>query len=484
MDSSAVDMFMMLTGASLDVALRCLEITSGNIELATEMYFEDPQTFGEATNQQSSDMSWDNRQYKSSESPPYIPPEDDENVRAPIPQRKEVLMAPDPMDHLRPLIANPYQMRQQLNQSIPSPFYPNSDAIDPFGDFATESELNERAKSSRLEQLFQPPTKIMFKGTLEEAKHHAQEKKQWVMVNIKMFGEFSCEVQNRDLWSDKDVQDFVRANFIFLQLSNTSSEGETFLRRYPTDSFPYIAILDPRTGERVKLYSYHLSPSEFLGEVTEWLSEHSLEDFDLKMSSFGDQPRKTTPNRSGELIGLSEEEQIEAAIAMSLAENEKPLPHKAPYNAERQNSFSQTNSSFNGPLSSQNNLSAFSLDRSFSNFGSTSTSSPAPLQIPSPVQTPPPSTSAIIPNLRPEIPANAPNATKIQIRLLDNSKPVFRFLKTDKVRTVYEHVKASVPSLKDINFELMMHTKKMSEQLDLTIEEADMANASLTVSLP
>lgn len=37
-----------------------------------------------------------------------------------------------------------------------------------------------------------------------------------------------------------------------------------YLSFYPVDSVPHIAIIDPRTGERVKVWNTSLTPAEFL----------------------------------------------------------------------------------------------------------------------------------------------------------------------------------------------------------------------------
>lgn len=40
----------------------------------------------------------------------------------------------------------------------------------------------------------------------------------WIMVNIMNSQEFSCQILNRDLWSDKEVQRTIREHFYFLQV--------------------------------------------------------------------------------------------------------------------------------------------------------------------------------------------------------------------------------------------------------------------------
>lgn len=39
------------------------------------------------------------------------------------------------------------------------------------------------------------------------------------MINVQDPTEFSCQVLNRDLWSDTIVKDIVKESFIFLQVS-------------------------------------------------------------------------------------------------------------------------------------------------------------------------------------------------------------------------------------------------------------------------
>jgi len=41
----------------------------------------------------------------------------------------------------------------------------------------------------------------------------------WIMVNIMDSREFACQILNRDLWSDRTVQQTIRENFYFLQVS-------------------------------------------------------------------------------------------------------------------------------------------------------------------------------------------------------------------------------------------------------------------------
>jgi len=42
----------------------------------------------------------------------------------------------------------------------------------------------------------------------------------WIMVSIMNSSEFACQILNRDLWSDRNVQKTVRENFYFLQVGS------------------------------------------------------------------------------------------------------------------------------------------------------------------------------------------------------------------------------------------------------------------------
>ena len=70
----------------------------------------------------------------------------------------------------------------------------------------------------------------------------------WIMVNIMNSQEFPCQILNRDLWSDKEVQKTIRENFYFLQYTHDEVEGLRYQRTYPFNDHPHISIIDPRTG--------------------------------------------------------------------------------------------------------------------------------------------------------------------------------------------------------------------------------------------
>ena len=91
------------------------------------------------------------------------------------------------------------------------------------------------------------------------------------MVNIQNVQEFSCQVLNRDVWSNPAVKEIITEHFVFwqvwvklsylfnapttfgltsffLKVYHDSSEGQRYMQFYNVIEFPYIAVLDPRTG--------------------------------------------------------------------------------------------------------------------------------------------------------------------------------------------------------------------------------------------
>lgn len=117
------------------------------------------------------------------------------------------------------------------------------------------------------------------------------------MINVQDPTEFSCQVLNRDLWSDSIVKDIVKESFIFLQVSqwhfvckvvshflmllwtekynNGSPEGARYNTFYSVNAYPHLAIVDARTGERIKVWEKALSPTDFMMDVTEFMEQNS-----------------------------------------------------------------------------------------------------------------------------------------------------------------------------------------------------------------
>ena len=62
------------------------------------------------------------------------------------------------------------------------------------------------------------------------------------------------------------MKETVRDNFIFLFYESNSDEAREHLNYYSFSNYPYVAILDPLTRERVKFWSTLMAPDDFLME--------------------------------------------------------------------------------------------------------------------------------------------------------------------------------------------------------------------------
>ncbi|CAH1782186.1 unnamed protein product [Owenia fusiformis] len=136
------------------------------------------------------------------------------------------------------------------------------------------------------------------------------------MVNIQNVQEFSCQVLNRDIWNNHAVKTIIETHFIFWQVYQDSEEGRKYRQFYKVLDWPYVAILDPQTGENMVIWN-KLDAVSFCDKVSSFLSEHPS-------------PNGTSPSpvkckeRSSSIIDHSEDSQMEAAIKMSLVQNVSP----------------------------------------------------------------------------------------------------------------------------------------------------------------
>uniref|UniRef100_A0A2K5W532 UBX domain-containing protein 7 n=1 Tax=Macaca fascicularis TaxID=9541 RepID=A0A2K5W532_MACFA len=144
------------------------------------------------------------------------------------------------------------------------------------------------------------------------AKECGQMQNKWLMINIQNVQDFACQCLNRDVWSNEAVKNIIREHFIFWQVYHDSEEGQRYIQFYKLGDFPYVSILDPRTGQ--KLVEWHqLDVSSFLDQVTGFLGEHG------QLDGLSSSPPKKCA-RSESLIDASEDSQLEAAIRASLQE--------------------------------------------------------------------------------------------------------------------------------------------------------------------
>lgn len=127
----------------------------------------------------------------------------------------------------------------------------------------------------RLAELFRPPFDIMTDLPLDEARELAQSEHKFVLVNVQDQGEFSCQRLNRDLWRSQAVKQAVSTNFVFLQYDSEDPDGEDYCVLYPFEGYPHIAIIDPWTGEQMRVWNKVPAHDEFIEDLYDFVSEHA-----------------------------------------------------------------------------------------------------------------------------------------------------------------------------------------------------------------
>lgn len=139
------------------------------------------------------------------------------------------------------------------------------------------------SRVARLADMYRPPVELIVDLTLDDAKEQGKEREKWIMVNVQHPAVFDCQLLNRDLWKHEGIRETVRENFIFMQYDLNDALGDQYTRFYmprkdDMDAYPYIAIIDPRTGEQVKVWSGPPVPKpyDFLMALHDFLDRYSL----------------------------------------------------------------------------------------------------------------------------------------------------------------------------------------------------------------
>ncbi|KAF9434663.1 hypothetical protein BGZ76_007635 [Entomortierella beljakovae] len=361
-------------------------------------------------------------------------------IRAPIAPRHEMLLGGDDYSEQPPTVFSG-SSRPRQSHSVFLPPDSSSLARDAFRDFAAEAATlggNTSPKTSRLADLFKAPLDLMARGDFEQSRNVAKNETKWLMVNIQEAGVFACQVLNRDLWSDQSVKEIVKENFVFLQFYSDSVEGKKYAAYYPLKTFPHIAIIDPRTAERMHVWSKPIDPVDFLSDVTEFLDLHSLTD----STSNPSQPKKKKIVK--DISDMTEEEQIQAAMAASMG-NEEASPISTGEDIE--DSYPTSTNEVTEELPEAEEISVFDS----------------------------------IQPIRHEEPTDPATSTRIGFRLSDGSRLMHRFSKNAPVRALFEFIKAEVEDARTQQFELVFIGKPLLDDVDKTLSEVGIETAQIMV---
>ncbi|KAF0309199.1 UBX domain-containing protein 7 [Amphibalanus amphitrite] len=317
---SQLEQIMAVTAADRQRAAALLAAAGGSVQRAINIHFEAERVPEPASNGADAE--------RCSPAPAAAASEVEGAVRAPIPPRAEVMLDPA---HSAANYALPSR-RSRLRQT--------DSVFDKFRDFSAEIRLQEsqlagpgpsqraappgadhpeRYKLQTLEEIFRPPLELIFRGTFQAARDQGIADNKWLMVNVQNTEEFACQVLNRDVWSSHKVRDIVRANFIFWQVYHESSEGLKYKTFYPVSSWPYVAILDPRTGELLRTWS-KLDKNSAIELLIDFLEAHKFSE---------DAPPTPKRPRVDSVLELDEEAQLRLAIEKSL-QHDQPSGRRRP----------------------------------------------------------------------------------------------------------------------------------------------------------
>ena len=314
--------------------------------------------------------------------------------------------------------------------------------------------------------MYRPPFELMSRLPWDQARQQGRDGEKWILVNIQDPSIFDCQVLNRDIWKNPGIMDTVKENFIFMQYSKDDPKGNQYVQYYfqnkdNQEAYPHIAIVDPRTGEQVKVWSGSPTPKamDFLMQLHEFLDRYSL-----KASAKNPVlKRKPEAKKETQVDKMTEEQMMEMALQASLAgsegrRNSDPDELTRSVGSEvAEGKGKEPEDSHLMDVSEPSSKNA-SSQAAASPFSTISSSSPHNEPVP-----------------------DAPNTTRIQFRH-PNGRVVRRFALTDSVKRIFEWLKASPLEGKEgVEFELIFMQKNLADMLDDTIEQAGLKNGTVMI---
>ncbi|KAJ5082131.1 hypothetical protein N7532_011174 [Penicillium argentinense] len=397
---------------------------------------------------------------------------DDDGVRAPMARTTETLVGPgadyDDDDAMHTNILS--QLRARQRGGRPGIFNQRDTSSIWAGDSDTHQEQLARAtggaseissKQNMLAEMYRPPFEIMSRVPWDIARDEGKENEKWLLINIQDSSIFDCQVLNRDLWKDKSVQETVREHFIFLQYSKDDPKASAYLQYYfqasdVSDNYPHIAIVDPRTGEQMKIWSGPpvVKTADFLMQLHEFLDRYSLK------HNVRNPVAKRKQEKEKTVDAMTEEEMLEMAMRNSLGE---------------------------GATAGQKQGDPDDLTRSTDDVKGKGRATEDDDEVMSGTQPDEESENSVFASIPTNQPHTEPAAdpattTRIQFRH-PSGRVIRRFALSDPVQRIYEWLKAD-PPLEDkvgVGFELNAMGRNLIEHLSTSIEDAGLKNGTVMI---
>lgn len=333
---------------------------------------------------------------------------------------------------------------------------------------ATGGASETSAKSNLLAELFRPPTDLICPLSWEDARDEGKADEKWILVNVQDPSIFDCQVLNRDLWKNASIRETIKENFIFMQYPKDDPRGGQYVNYYfqnrdNDDAYPHIAIVDPRTGEQVKVWSGSPvpKPADFLMDLHEFLDRYSLKAF-AKNPVANRKPEQ----KPKEVDKMTEDEMLEMAMRNSLNNGGAGSSSASSVKAADPDALTREDISGKGKAPA-NPMDLADMGVPVTNAETEPAEESVFSRIP-----------ADKPHTEPTDPAGT---TRIQFRW-SGGRVVRRFTLSDPVQRIYEWLKASPLEGKEgVDFELISMGKNLIESLDKSVDEAGLKNGTVMV---
>ncbi|KAJ6078666.1 hypothetical protein N7467_008419 [Penicillium canescens] len=322
---------------------------------------------------------------------------------------------------------------------------------------ATGGASEVSSKSNMLAEMYRPPFEIMSRLSWDVARDEGKENEKWLLVNVQDASVFDCQVLNRDLWKDKGVQETIKEHFIFLQYSKDDPRASSYLQYYfqgsdVSDNYPHIAIVDPRTGEQMKVWSGPplVKPADFLMQLHEFLDRYSL-----NHNVRNPVAKRKFDKKDKSVDAMTEEEMMEMAMRNSLGAAASGQTLEDP------DDLTRSTEDVKGKARATDDV---NMDE--------------------PEEAAEASQFAAIPSDQPHVePANDPaTTTRIQFRH-PSGRVIRRFAVSDPVQRIYEWLKAEPPLVDKVGveFELNNMGHNLIDQLSTSIADAGLKNGTVNI---
>lgn len=330
---------------------------------------------------------------------------------------------------------------------------------------ATGGASEQNSKTAKLAELYRPPFELMCRLTWDDARQQGKDDEKWIMVNIQDPSIFDCQGVNRDLWRDDAIKETIKEHFLFMQYDKNDHKGMQYMQYYFPNrdndaAYPHIAIVDPRTGEQVKVWSGKPVPKagDFLMQLYEFLDRYSL-------SVGAKNPvakRKPEKSASLDVAKLTDQEMLELAMKNSLANTGEAAGSKGYDPDDLTKSVGDLGGKGKGKEVEEDSMDVgegsapeAATNTAFAGISST--------------------------NAHTEPARDPATVTQIQIRHSDG-RIIRRFALSDPVRRIYEWLKAEpLEGKQGVEFELRSMGKDLIQSLDETIADAGLKNGTVMV---